>query len=123
METAQKSLADLVLNTIGRFEHSRMVLREILTTLSNDEEQQLAIETDSALNLHFALSNADKCLSELFNVWYSTHNIDGTKKSDGEDDDDIERNEFGDELVVGCAKCGNDVHSTNNDGHCKKCAK
>ncbi len=45
-----------------------------------------------------------------------------TFQIEDEDEDDIERNEFGDELVVGCASCGNDVHSTNNDGLCKKCA-
>jgi hypothetical protein len=37
--------------------------------------------------------------------------------------DDVERNEYGDEFVVGCIKCGNDVHETNDSGHCKKCAR
>lgn len=37
--------------------------------------------------------------------------------------DDVERNEYGDEFVVGCIKCGNDVHETNDNGYCKKCAR
>ena len=37
--------------------------------------------------------------------------------------EEIERNEDGDELVVGCAICGEDVHTTNDDGVCKKCSK
>jgi hypothetical protein len=35
----------------------------------------------------------------------------------------VERNEEGDELVVGCAKCGRDVYETNDHGHCRKCAR
>ena len=38
-----------------------------------------------------------------------------------EENDDIERNEFGDELVVSCSKCGNDVTQTNDKGYCKNC--
>jgi hypothetical protein len=38
-------------------------------------------------------------------------------------DDDVERNEFGDEYVVGCARCGKDVNSTDINGLCKKCSK
>ena len=30
-------------------------------------------------------------------------------------------NEFGDILVVGCVSCGEDVDSTDENGHCKDC--
>jgi hypothetical protein len=33
----------------------------------------------------------------------------------------IERNEHGDEFVVGCAKCGNDVYEVNEKGLCNEC--
>jgi hypothetical protein len=35
--------------------------------------------------------------------------------------DEVERNEFGDALVVSCLKCGNDVTHTNSKGYCKNC--
>jgi len=35
--------------------------------------------------------------------------------------DEVERNEFGDALVVSCSKCGKDVTSTNEKGYCKNC--
>jgi hypothetical protein len=38
-----------------------------------------------------------------------------------EDDDDVERNEYGDELVSGCATCGEDVTKTDINGNCSKC--
>ena len=38
-----------------------------------------------------------------------------------EEVDEIERNEFGDILVVSCCKCGNDVTQTNDKGYCKNC--
>ena len=34
---------------------------------------------------------------------------------------EVERNEFGDALVVSCLKCGNDVTHTNDKGYCKNC--
>jgi hypothetical protein len=33
----------------------------------------------------------------------------------------VERNEHGDEFVVGCAKCGNDVYEVNERGLCNEC--
>ena len=38
-----------------------------------------------------------------------------------EENNDVERNEFGDEFVVSCYKCGNDVTQTNDKGYCKNC--
>ena len=37
------------------------------------------------------------------------------------EDEDIERNEFGDEFVGGCATCGKDVRKTDINGNCNKC--
>lgn len=38
-------------------------------------------------------------------------------------DEDVERNEFGDEFVGGCATCGDDINSaqTDSNGNCKNC--
>jgi len=33
----------------------------------------------------------------------------------------IERNEFGDEFVVGCNGCGEDVNEVEENGFCKTC--
>jgi hypothetical protein len=33
----------------------------------------------------------------------------------------IERNEFGDEFVVGCYSCGEDVYEVEESGFCKTC--
>lgn len=37
------------------------------------------------------------------------------------EDEEIERNEEGDEYVVGCASCGNDVNDVDDNGNCKSC--
>ena len=37
--------------------------------------------------------------------------------------DDVERNEFGDEFVVGCYQCGEDVNEVEENGLCKECNK
>jgi hypothetical protein len=34
---------------------------------------------------------------------------------------DVDRNEYGDELVVGCANCGEDVTATDDNGNCSNC--
>jgi hypothetical protein len=34
---------------------------------------------------------------------------------------EIERNEYGDEYVISCNNCGNDVNEVNSKGICKNC--
>ena len=35
--------------------------------------------------------------------------------------EEVERNEFGDEFVGGCATCGEDTNSSDINGNCKNC--
>jgi len=49
------------------------------------------------------------------------HYIESLKQLEGIEYDEIERNEHGDELVGGCATCGEDVNTTDNNGNCKNC--
>ena len=37
------------------------------------------------------------------------------------EEEDVERNEFGDEFVGGCATCGEDTNSSDINGNCKNC--
>jgi hypothetical protein len=119
-------------NSISTFEHNRVLIAQICSADNNDEEKAANAKLIAAAPMLLKeLQNlvrsfeeyaefAKVCSAGLYHAKIAISDAVTYKIED--EDDDIERNEFGDELVVGCASCGNDVHSTNNDGLCKKCA-
>ena len=111
----------------------RVLIAQICSANNNDEEKAANAKLIAAApELLKELQNMVQAFEEYAELAQYKSGIYMAKRAienavtyqiEDEDEDDIERNEFGDELVVGCARCGNDVHSTNNDGLCKKCAK
>jgi hypothetical protein len=111
----------------------RVLIAQICSANNNDEEKaanakliaaapKLLIELQNLVrSIEEYAEFAKVCSAGLYHAKIAIEDAVTYKIED--EDDDIERNEFGDELVVGCARCGNDVHSTNSDGLCKKCAK
>lgn len=123
-------------NSISTLSHNRVLIAQICSADNNDEEKAANAKLIAAApKLLMELQNlvrsfeeyaefAKVCSAGLYHAKIAIEDaVTYQIEDEDEDEDGIERNEFGDELVVGCARCGNDVHSTNNDGLCKKCAK
>jgi len=83
-----------------------------METLELTNEQQI----ENLYDLIDAYSKV-RHLVDCGELVYNTH----TAISLLEDDNDIEFNEDGDELVCGCATCGDDVTKIDINGNCNKC--